>query len=806
MDHLRQDLRFGVRTLTRTPGLTATVVMTLAVGIGAATAVFSILQAVLLRPLPYRHADRLVAVWDGHHRDPNLAKIFASYRDFETWRDSSTTLEEVAAITWAVGDRVLSGHGQARVVLAIPATANLFTFLGATPLLGRTFLADDLARGCTVVVAHKLWQNVLDADASIVGSSVTLDDRACTVAGVMPADFTFFPDAADLWQLITPSDLPRGGVGVFGRLKAGVALPAAQAELRALHDSIHRDDAHGAALGPTAYPLQDEFTWLAGRNLRVTLLLLFAAVALVLLIACVNVANLLLGRAVAREREFALRAALGSGRLRLLRQLLTEGLVLSTLGAGLGILLAAGLVQAFRVAAPITLPPGSVVAVDARVLVFCAGLAVLTAVLFGLAPAWRASRADVSIMLRGGGRAMSEGPRRRYLRGALVVLELGGAVVLLAGASLLAQSVGRLGTTPLGFDPDDVLSLVLRLPAAAYASPAERTNFYDRMLASFTSSADVEAAALSTGLLRGRGVSVLLVDGRPEPPAETAVPDTGSDAISPDYFRAMRVPLVAGRWFSDADRLDAPPVAIVNAALVRKYFAGADPIGQRIRRREGDGPWLTIVGVVGNQKSASVYQEMSWVDTPNVFTPIHQTAPTQFTLLLRTRPGAADLATAAPRTLAALDPNVPVSDIRTMRGRIAETLAYPQFRATMLGGFAALALLLAAVGLYGVLAQLVAQRTQEIGIRMALGATRSAVFALLARQALLLASAGLASGILAASWLADLVRSMLYDVQPADATMIALVAVALLATAAVALYVPARRAMRIDPVDALRRE
>ncbi len=808
-EHLRSDLRFGARMMARTPGVTAIVIATLAVGIGATTATFSILQAVLLRPLPYRDPGALVAIWDGLPRERNLSKVFASYDDFETWRDQSRSFDGVAAATWATGQRILSGRGPARVVLAIPVSIEFFRLLGVSAATGRTFGPEDLGEGCSIVLAHRFWQNVLGGQADLVGQSLALDDRSCTVVGVMPVAFAFFPEAADMWTLIIGKDeqLGAAGVGVFARLKPNTGLEAAQAEVTNLHRAQHGSDEHGGMLTPTVYELQSEFTWLAGRNLRATVLVLFAAVSAVMLIACLNVANVLMGRSVARQREFAVRAALGSGQSRLLRQLLTEGLLLSTLGALLGVLLAAFAVHVFRTSHPIELPPGSLVTIDTRVLAFSAGLAVLSTLLFGLGPALRATRVDLATMLKTGGRTASDGPARRRVTTMLVMVEITCSVVLLVGAGLLIRSVERFGAAPLGFNPDDVTTMSLRLPVTEYGDAPARARFWEDVTTAVRETPGTSAVALATSFVRGQGNDVLLVEGRPEPPREMAVPDVEITSASEDYFKALEVPLLRGRAFAFTDRAESPPVAIVNEALARKYFPDANPIGARVTLRERTPALrLTIVGVVGNQKDAALHNEMSWIDGPALFRPILQTAPPEAALFLRTDASLTSLTASVQKRVSDINPNVPVSDVQTMRTRLARTLAYPQFRAAVLAAFAALALLLAVVGLYGVLSQLVAQRTQEIGIRMALGATRASVLGLVAKQGLAIVGAGLLLGLLAASWLGTLVEAMLFDIRPTDAVMLTVVSLSLGAAALLATYLPARRATRIAPLDALRRD
>jgi putative ABC transport system permease protein len=806
------DVRFGLRLCARTPVLTATVVLSLALGIGATTAVFSVVQAVLARPLPFAEPDRLVAIWDRHVREPGMAKVFASFQDFDTWSRHSGSFERMAALTWATGEQILTGKGPARVVLAIPTTDGMFPLLGVRAALGRTFQPDDRRRGCAVVVAHHFWRDTLGGRPDAVGDSLTLDERACTIVGVMPPDFRFLPAATDMWRLIPQQPDPvrdglANGVGVFGRLRPGIDREAAQAELMALHARAGNDEMHQRSFGPSVNELQQELTWLAGRNLRFTLIVLFLAVGAVLLIACINVANLLLSRSSARQREFAVRAALGSGRVRLLRQLLTEGLLLATAGAALGTLIATGGVHAFRAADPVELPVGAQVTLDLPVFAFAASLAVLTALGFGLAPAWCAARADVTALLKSGGRGSTAQPMSGRLGKVLVIAEVTWSVVLLVGGALMIESVGRLGNTPLGFDRRDLTTLDVRLPASRYGSPASRASFYEQLLKDVQHLPGSAGSALATGFLRGRGGNVLAVRGRPQPSPDAAAPDVAHESISADYFHVMAVPLLAGRWFDAGDRDRTEPVAIVNEALARKYFAAEPVVGRYVRYgSDPEAPWLRIVGVAGNQKTTNVNQEMNWVERPFLFRPIQQTAPSQATLIVRAPASVGDLGRAVPALIAALDRDVPVSDLQTVESRIARTMAYPAFRARLLGGFAAVALLLAVAGLYGVLSQQVAQRTQEIGIRVALGAQRSAVFALVAKQGAFLAGSGLAAGLAVALWFGRFLGSLLYGIRPTDPALLALVSVVLASAAVVASWLPARRALRIDPIIALRQD
>ena len=807
LDDFARDLRHALRSWARKPAFASLCILTLAIGIGSVTAVFSIVAAVLVRPLPYVQPDRLVAVWDRHVSDGNLAKIFPSYADFDTWRRESRAFDQIAAVTWAIGDQTLTGYGDARIVLAIPASVDFFALLGVAPAIGRPFDTSDLTRGCTVVLAWRFWRSVLSASPEVIGRALSLDERACTVVGVMPDGFAFFPAATDMWTLITPGreQLPRDryqGVGVFGRLRPDVTRERANAELAAIHRAAHSGDAHSAAFGPTVLPLHDEFTWLAGRNLRLTLWVLFAAVVAVLLIASINAANLLLGRSIARERELAIRVSLGSGRGRLARQVMTEAVVLAAAAATLGLITADGALRYLRSHLPVDLPPGTAVVLDGRVIVFAVGIAALTALVFGTWPAWRSSRIDIQPALKAHATSIGA-PHASRATAAFIAVQMAGAMALLVGAGLLIESVTRLGSVPLGFDPDGVLTMTIRLPRAKLARADQRTAFYERVVDEIAATRGVNGAALTTALLRGGGLNLLLVDGRSDPRPETSPPDVAQSSISPDYFRVMGVPLLAGRLFRGSDTADAPPVAIVSRALAAKYFPAGHAIGRRIRTPNTS--YSTIVGIVGDQKTMSVFDEMNWLETSMVFRPIAQTAPGDASVVLRS--GApASIAAGVQRRIAALDGDVAIAGVETLRQRLAKDLAYPQFRARVLTAFAAVALLLAAVGLYAVLAQVVTARTTEFGVRMALGARTGDIVRLVALQGAAPTAVGLVAGIAGAVAIARLLSGLLFGIGAADPSAIAAVAAVLAMSAAAAMYVPARRASRVDPLVALRSE
>ena len=811
---LAQDIRYGARMLARSPASTALVVLTLALGIGANTAIFSILDAVLLRPLPYKDAGRLVAVWESNIREQGYSKIFTNYTDFEHFERKNSTFEQLAAATWATGSRLLTGAGPAREVLAIPVSVDFFSLLGVAPELGRTFERRDMAGGCTLVLAHRFWREVLASPHDFSARTLRLDGRACKVAGVMPAAFSFYPRPAQMWLLMAPgagleSDPEKLLTGIFGRLKPGVSLAAAQAELQALHRSFRAGEAHGSNVVPVVYPLQEEFTWLAGRNLRRSLMVLFAAVVLVLIIACVNVAGLLLGRSQARLKETAIRSALGSGQGRLFRQLLTESALLSIMGAAAGLLLALFAIDGFRAANPVELPPGNAVSVNFPVLAFTALLAVLATLLFGVFPAWRTARADANEVLKSGGGGRAAGGRQGA-RKVLVAAQISCSLILLAGASLLIQSLMRLTATPLGFDPVHLLTTRIRLPRGSYSEPARRVRFYEQLLARAGALPGVQGAALTSMLPPGGSSNnSVAMEGRPAPTPATAVHDTAIAAVSTGYFRVMGIRLISGRWFDARDAAKSEPAAVINQALARKYFPDVSPVGKRIRSGQVEdlGPWLVIAGVVENTRQNTVYREMGWAEPPMLFRPLGQDAPEGVTLVLRTPAARVAMAGAVQREIAALDAAVPIAaGLDPMEQILARYLAYPRFRAILLGAFAALALLLALIGIYALLSQLVRQRTQEIGVRVALGASSGEVQRLVVRQGMLLAIVGTAAGLAGAWLLAPLVASLLFGIEATDPVTLAGAAALLLAAAFLASWTPARRAARIDPIQALRYE
>jgi putative ABC transport system permease protein len=807
-----QDLRFGLRMLRKSPGFTCVAVLTLALGVSANTAIFSIVDAVLLRDLPYKDAQRLVAVWCAEIGQPGT-KIFASYGDFEEFKAHSQSFDELAAVTWAQAGEILTWKGSPHHVLAIPASADFFSLLGIPGAQGRTFGPGDLQNGCTVVLADSFWQKDLGAPAGIVGAPLSLNGKPCTVVGIMPHGFDFYPKQTSLWTLISPdsqfSKEPYDSVvGMFGRLKPGVSMADAEQELVGLHQRVIRQSPAGnwvAQIKPIVRDLREEFTWLAGRNLRAALLILSAAVTLLLLIACLNVANLLLGRSVERYKELAVRSALGSGCSRLVRQLFTESLLLAVLGTSVGVLISVAAVRYFDSTNLVELPPGNQVTINPHVLAFAAFLTSMTALLFGLLPAWRSSRVDLNDVLKESVRTMSLGRHRTSQF--LVVGQVTLSMVLLAAAGLMIQSFLRLGAVPLGFQPDHVLTAQVALPPSGYTDLGRRSSFYETLTARLGALPGVEGAALSSGLLGfdGGGSSRLSLAGRA--PIEN-LEAVRVEKISSGYFRVLGIPSLQGRQFDPRDRNDSQPVAIVNEQLVHRYFPKENPVGRQIKlgRPEDKAPWLTIVGVVGNEKRGTVYHEMSYDEPALVYLPVDQTPPISMVLQLRAAGNPLGLGPVLQAEVTQIDPNVPVYDIETMVQRESEFLVHPRFRALLMGILAGITLLLTAIGLYGLLAHLVSQRTHEIGIRVALGASRQEVLGLVVWAGLRTTVIGLAVGIALALASTRLLSGLLFGIKSTDPVTFVAVAILLCVVALLACWVPAQRAVRVDPMVALRYE
>lgn len=811
LDDLTRDFRYACRMLTKMPGLMLAAALMLALGIGASTAVFSVLDGALLRPLPYRDPQRLVVIFDRMARGKIADHFFASYADFAQFRRYANSFSSVSAATWARGaSRIWTDGERAKTILSVPVSDSFFQTLGVAAALGRTFNEGDESLPCAIVLSHQFWQEKLAARPDVVGTALTLDSQPCTVLGVMPPVFSFYPRQTQLWILAGPNLKPAREtlvVGTFARLKPGVTLEVAQREVAALHHALHRTDAQERSMVPATFYLQDEFTFLASRTLRQTIGLAAGAVLFVVLIACLNVSNLLLGRSLIRERELAIRAAIGSGKARLLRQLLTESLALAFLGAVVGIAIALGAITYFNHANPVELPVGSEVRINLPVLIFSGTLTVATVLLFGLLPALKASQLDVIIALKAAGRSAAQQYSGQHLARALVTAEVALSVALLAGAALLAISLYHMQNASLGFNPHNLRFTGIYLPADHYPNDTAKVRFYQTLLARLQESFSREKPAMSSTLpLYEGGGDVLEIQGEPSTP-HLDVADAGGVSISPGFFSVLETTLLLGRDFDERDQEAGNPVAIVNDMLVREYFPSQNPLGKRIRLRDEahPKPWATIVGVVADTKHATLMHEMSWQANPTVYRPFLQAPGDQLSLLVRTPD--ASTARKIEAALSAADNRIPRSDdLESIESDLSSLLSFARFRATLMGVFALTAILLATVGLHGVLAQLVSQRTAEFGVRLAIGAKPRDLFLLVVRQGGAPILGGLALGLATTFAIGNWLASLLYEIRPADPQVLGGIVLLLGCTAAAAMMLPARRAAHVDPAVALRNE
>jgi putative ABC transport system permease protein len=810
VETLLQNLRYALRVLARNPGFTAVAVITLAVGIGANTAIFSVVNAALLRPLPYEDPSRLVYIWSAE-KARGINQSTVSIPDLHDWRKQNRVFDRMAG--WWSGTYNLSGGDEPRQVAGWMVSPNFFDLLGVRPELGRTFASDEEqgAEGRVVVLSHSLWMGSFGGDRRILGRTITLDGEPHNVIGVMPATFSSpFPDVQVWlpWPVRTESIAARGDrfMRVVARLKRGATIERAQADMDTIGRRLaqtYREDT-----GVTAYlvPAAQQITG----NVRPALLVLLGAVGFVLLIGCANLANLLLARSAAREREFAVRAALGAGRLQLVRQLLTESVLLSILGGAVGILLAAFGVRYLRLTLVTQIPRAQEINLDGHVLLFTLGLSVLTGLAFGLFPALRSFKGELNERLKAGGRGWSAGVPGRRVRDLLVVCEMALALMLLVGAGLLVNSLERLRAMDPGFNPDKVLTCQVSLPSK-YKDPQIAT-FFQQLLERVRALPGVKAAGATMTLpLRQTGGGFwggLNIEGRPAATRES-VPIVSFAQVTPGYFRAMGIPLLKGREFNDVDNHDgSPKVAIINGTLARRFFSDSDPVGKRICMGEGcsKGPWLTVVGVVGD----AALESLTDPRFPQVFSPhaqgVEGGVAGHMELALRASSDPLGLAGAVSNAVHELDKNQSVAEIQTLNEIVSASLAQPRFNTLLLATFAALALLLAAIGVYGVISYSVALRSREIGIRTALGAARGDVLRLVVGQGMSLALAGAAIGLIGALILARLISSLLYGVKPGDPpTFLAAFAV-LVGVALFASYIPARRATKVDPMVALRQD
>jgi predicted permease len=809
MQSLWQDLRYGARMLLKNPGFTAIAIITLALGIGANTAIFSVVNGVLLKPLPYRDPEQLIRVFERSQSQPKFPMAIGNFQDY---REQSSTLTGLALYTRQ--DLELSRDDRPERLAALRVTAGFFDVLGVQPQLGREFRREDELpdNNQVVILSHGLWQRRFNGDPSIIGQAVTLSGRPFTVVGIMPrglqhvgGDYRSMPhgESVDAWWPIGMR--PQAGRGAhfcnaIGRLKPGVSPAQADTDFNVIAGRLAQQFPNtNQGWSIAIQPLHEE---IVGRA-RAMLLVLFGAVFFVLLIACVNVANLLLTRATVREREIAVRAALGGSRWRIVRQLLTESLILAAIGGAVGVLLAQWLIGALDVIGPEQLPRLQVVSIDGRILLFAFALTLLTGVLFGLAPALQAGQVSLNELLKEGGRG-GAGRRQRRLRDALVIAEVALALVLLVGAGLLLRSFLKLQTADPGFDPERVLTASLSLPGSRYSDAPKVVAFQQQLVERLAALPGVQSVGLTsdlpwTGYDENAGFNI---ENKTFPPNQG--PSARYHYVSSDYFRTVGVPLVAGRFFNNADRRETQPVVLINQSMAERYWPGESAVGKRITFsfQPTERNWLTVVGVVGDVKDFP----HSPGAQPAFYWPMAQVINREAILAVRTRTAPASLAEAVRNEVRALDKDLPLADIAELEAIAAKAVGGQRFTLWLVGLFALTALTLAAIGVYSVLSYLVALRTHEIGVRMALGAQRGDVLRLIIGQGMTSALVGVALGLAGSLALTRWMKNLLFEVSTTDPLTFALIALSLAGVALVACWIPARRATKVDPMTALRFE
>jgi putative ABC transport system permease protein len=814
IETLIQDMRYGLRQLGRNPGFTTVAIITLALGIGANTAIFSVVNAALLRPLPYPNPSRLVVVWN-QLKLVGLNHFPASLADYSDYKSSNKVFESIAAIRPAYLD--LTAAGQPERVYGIRASANVFPLLGVSAERGRTFTDQENqpGRDNVALLSDALWKRRYGGDPAIIGKTVTLDGSSYTVVGILPRGFRFStgsPDMPDVWLPLALGPDPErqaGGNEMIARMKPNVSLRQAQADMKTvaarleeqyhLYRGPHGED---AGYGVSVVPLQQQIFG----SLRDALLLMLAAVGFVLLIACANVGNLLLARSNSRQREITVRAALGASPNRLARQLLAESLPLALFGGGFGLIFAEWGVRLLTSLSPDDASRIVAARLDPAVLLFTAGIALLTALISGFGPAVRASKANLNAALKEG--EQSTGASSNRLGSGLMVAQVALSLILLTGAGLLVRSLLRLKNVSLGFDPENIITARISLPASEYRDHVRVEGIYSKLLDRVRRLHGIRSASLISVLPLSGAASrdPFSIEGRPwRPHGADGVPQVANlQVVAVDYFHTMRIPLLKGRDFSKHDAGGAPPVAIVNQALVRGFWPGRDPIGQHIMMgapRPG-AAWLTIVGVAGDVRNTA----LDAAPIPQIYVTRLQQPVRTMTLVLETGPGSDDAISGVRRILHSLDPKRPLYAVFTMDEILSKSVATQRYNAALLSLFALLAATLAAVGIYGVVSYSVNRQTHEIGIRMALGAQKSDVLRMVVGQGLKLTLAGVAIGVAGALALTRFVSSLLYGVKPIDALTFTGVSVLLTAVALLACYIPARRAAKVDPMVALRHE
>jgi putative ABC transport system permease protein len=807
--------------LLKNPGITFIVILALALGIGANTAIFSVVNAVLLRPLPYEESDRLVFLTE---RTPTVDEMSLAYPNFQDWRSQNHVFEKIGVYNRQSYN--LTGVGEAERIITGQVSADLFSALRVNPTLGRLFTNEEDKPGAApvVVLSYGLWQRRFGGQSNIINQALTLNGKSYTVIGVMPQGYQF-PGRVEMWVPVgqlsgeTTWQQRSNHMGLFGvaRLKPGTTLAAAQADMENIAINLERQYPEiNAGSRVKIQPLIEVYV----SEIRRALWVLFAAVALVLLIACANIANLLLARASARQREMAIRSAMGAGRWRLARQLLTESVLLALIGGTFGLLLARWGIDLILYVSPDAIPRSGEISLNWRVMAFTVGVSFLTGILFGLVPALQSGGVDVQETLKETGRGITG---RHWLRSSLVVVEVGTTLVLLIGAGLMVRSFYSLQNISPGFSYENLTTFSVMLPAKKYPNESQRADFYKRLLDNTRALPGVEATAAASGLPLGNNgwSTTFTVEDRPLPPRDQ-IPAMSASLVTPDYFKAMNIPLKAGRYFNDSDdrsflvgkdlsRLNADEQTmaglnsiIIDEEFAQRYWPNEDPLGKRIKLgTQGNLPTLTVVGVVGRVKMEALRQESKQVQG---YFPYAQILQTGMSVIVKSSTDPNQMIAALRQQVKDIDPDQPIYNVRTMEDIRAESVASERLNLTLLSLFAGLALLLAIVGIYGVMSYTVTQRTHEIGIRMAIGAQPRDVFQMVIGQGMMLALIGVAFGLAGAFALTRLMTTMLFGVQPTDPATFASIALLFTAVALLACYLPGRRATKVNPVESLRYE
>jgi putative ABC transport system permease protein len=806
LGNMRQDLSFAIRTLLKSPAFTVMAVLCVGLGVGVTSTILSAVNAILIRPLPYQNAEELVSVYvwapATGERGVNI-----SYPDYLSWRDDNRTFAQLGMWTWDV--LAFSGDGEPERLDGAMVTANLFPLLGVQPAIGRGFTPEDqLPNGARVILlSHGLWQRRYGGQRDLIGRTITVNGFPTQVIGVMPQGFAF-PDRGSAWRPLVVDDMGlnranRFFAGALGRIKPGVTVEQARQDLDVISARLEKeyvDD--NAGWRAETVPLRED---LVG-DMRRPLLIFLGAVGCVLLIVCANVANLMLTRGAGRQREIAVRAAIGADRGRLVRQLITESLVLATLGGVVGLGIAAVGIKLYGMAVPRGLPWYITLRLDGATLLATLGLSALTGVLFGVVPAFRSTAVNLTGALRDGTAGAGEGKGKHRLRSTLVVAEVTLSVVLMIGAGLLLRSYAALQGTSLGFDRAQVLSFRLALPQLKYDSPDKRRNFYANLFDRIKTIPGVETAGAAQGIpFSGWNVKTYLsMEGQP-PRVRGEELDSHQQRITPDFFPALGIPILKGRGFAASDRDTVNRVVVINETLARQAFPGQDPLGKRIKRGDpaGPEPWSTVIGVARDYRHYQLPEIMG----PAMYLAFNEAPGYTMSVVVRTDESVSDPLSLAPRVLGLLkelDSDIPAYEVQTLEQAVDRSLWRQRLQGQVIGLFAALGMILAAIGIYGVISYGVAQRTREVGVRMALGASRSQVVGLVLRQGMALVGVGLVLGLVAAFGASRALTRLLYGIGPTDLVSFVGVPLVLGAVALLASWLPARRAARVDPLIAMR--